>query len=299
MAKRKSSTTKLVSKGRRRSGTVAGAHIARLAVIGAGNMAEAIIGGALRARAIKARDVVAADVSPERRKVFKDKLHIRAIADNAAAVRGAVLVLLSVKPQTMWAALDSIAAALPSEAVIISIAAGVPTRVIESRLGPSARVVRAMPNTPMLVGQGIVALAPGSLATANDLAIAERLFSATAQVVRVPENLMDAVTAVSGSGPAYIFYLVEQMTQAAIELGLAPEIAKKLATATAAGAGAMLLGGEEPAELRKRVTSPGGTTQAAVELMESRGLGKIVRDAIAAAEKRGNELGKAIEESPN
>ena len=214
-------------------------------------------------------------------------------------MRGAVLVLLSVKPQTMWAALDSIAAALPSEAVIISIAAGVPTRVIESRLGPSARVVRAMPNTPMLVGQGIVALAPGSLATANDLAIAERLFSATAQVVRVPENLMDAVTAVSGSGPAYIFYLVEQMTQAAIELGLAPEIAKKLATATAAGAGAMLLGGEEPAELRKRVTSPGGTTQAAVELMESRGLGKIVRDAIAAAEKRGNELGKAIEESPN
>jgi pyrroline-5-carboxylate reductase len=281
-------------KKQRRSGKVAGPSIARLAVIGAGNMAQAIVGGALRARALKPRQVVAADVAPERREFFKDRLKVRAIADNAAAVRGAAVVLMSVKPQTMAEALDSIAAALSGDALIISIAAGVPTRAIESRLGPTARVVRAMPNTPMLIGQGIVALASGSRATPADLATAQRLFSATALVVRVPEELMDAVTAVSGSGPAYIFYLVEQMTRAGIELGLAPDIAKKLATVTAAGAGAMLIGDEDPAELRRRVTSPGGTTQAAIELMESRGLDKIVRDAIAAAEKRGKELGKTL-----
>jgi pyrroline-5-carboxylate reductase len=172
--------------------------------------------------------------------------------------------------------------------------AGVSIASIERNLGAGKRwkVIRTMPNTPMLVGEGMVAMSPGANASADDLAATRKLFEAAADVIEVREELMDAVTAVSGSGPAYFYFLVEQMIRAATELGLTPEQATKLAIKTATGTAKLLaMATETPQELRRRVTSPGGTTQAAIEHMESRGLPQTIVDAIKAAERRGRELG--------
>jgi pyrroline-5-carboxylate reductase len=278
----------------KRRGGRESAEVTPLAVIGAGKMAEAIVRAGIASGALRARSVVAADVDGGRQRYFQKRLGVRAVAENAEAVREAQTVLLSVKPQAMGEAVGSVARELGDKALVISIAAGVPTRVIEGLFRPRrVRVVRAMPNTPMLIGQGIVAVAAGKYARPGDLTAAERLFAGAAEVVRVPEKLMDAVTAVSGSGPAYIFYLVEQMTRAGMELGLKADVARRLAAVTAAGAGAMLRAGGDAGELRRAVTSPGGTTQAAIEVMSSRGWDRIARAAIAAACRRGRELGRA------
>jgi pyrroline-5-carboxylate reductase len=265
-----------------------------LAIIGAGNMAEAIARGVLDDGLFHAGSLVAADVSAERRDLFQRSLGIRAVADNAEAVRGAKRVLLSVKPQQMGAALAALGPALDRGALVISIAAGISTAYIERHLGRdlSWRVIRTMPNTPMLVGEGIVGICPGANATAEDVVDARRIFEAAASVIEVSEDQIDAVTAVSGSGPAYFFYLVEQMIRAGVELGLTPEQAHRLATRTALGAAKMLTHGTEaPQELRRKVTSPGGTTQAAITHMESAGVGVAIVDALKAADRRSKELG--------
>jgi pyrroline-5-carboxylate reductase len=179
--------------------------------------------------------------------------------------------------------------------LVVSIAAGIGTGFIEKHLGAGKkwRVVRSMPNTPMLVGEGMVAIAPGANATPDDLAAARKLFEAAADVIEVNESKMDTVTAVSGSGPAYFFLLVEQMIQAATELGLSPEQAAQLAKKTAVGAAKMLVtSSDTPAELRRKVTSPGGTTEAAITHMSKNNWPQIAVDAIKAAERRGKELGQ-------
>jgi pyrroline-5-carboxylate reductase len=265
-----------------------------LAIIGAGNMAEAIARGVLEDGLFHAGSMVAADVSAERRELFQRSLGIRAVADNAEAVRGAKRVLLSVKPQQMGAVLPALGAALDPSALIISIAAGISTAYIERHLGRGVpwRVVRTMPNTPMLVGEGMVALCPGAHATAEDVADARRIFESAASVIEVAEDRIDAVTAVSGSGPAYFFYLVEQMIRAGVELGLTPEQAHRLATQTALGAAKMLTHGTDaPQELRRKVTSPAGTTHAAITHMESAGVGTAIVEALKAADRRSKELG--------
>lgn len=265
-----------------------------LAIIGAGNMAEAIARGILRAGLIKARRVIASDVSPQRREVFEKELGIRAVTDNAEAAREAKTVLLSVKPQQMAAVLGSIGSVLSETALVISIAAGVSSASIERNLGSGKawRVIRTMPNTPMLVGEGMVAMAPGQHATAEDLATARRVFEAGATVIELPEKHMDAVTALSGSGPAYFFFLVEQMVQAGVEMGLTAEQAHTLATRTAAGAAKMLITStDSPQELRRKVTSPGGTTQAAIETMQARDVPGAIVAALHRAAQRSRELG--------
>src|SRR5215207_4632445 len=190
-----------------------------LGIIGAGNMAEAIARGILAKGVLRAEQMIAADVSPQRRELFTIELKIRAVDDNATAARDAEVILLSVKPQTMAAALAAIAQVMSPSTLIVSIAAGISSAFIETHLGGGKpwRVVRTMPNTPMLVGAGMVAMAAGAHASADDLARARRLFEAAADVIDVDENKMDAVTAVSGSGPAYFFLLVEQMIRAATE----------------------------------------------------------------------------------
>jgi pyrroline-5-carboxylate reductase len=266
-----------------------------LAILGAGNMAEAIARGVTGASLFTPAQIAAADPSPQRRELFQHELYIRATEDNADAVRDADIVLLSVKPQTMADVLAGLASSLRDDALIVSIAAGISTGFIERGLGggKSWRVVRAMPNTPMLVGEGMVAIASGANATAADLATARKLFESAADVIEVPEDQIDAVTAVSGSGPAYFFFLVEHMTRAGIEMGLSPQHAHQLAAKTALGSAKMLLTSTDtPQELRRKVTSPGGTTHAAITHMESQGMPQTIVEALKAAQRRGRELGK-------
>jgi len=266
-----------------------------LGIIGAGNMAEAIARGVMQSGLFRANQIIAADVSTARRELFENQLGIHAIEDNAEAARGAKVILLSVKPQHMAAVLAGMSGAIVGDPLIISIAAGISSRFIEEHLGTGRkwRVVRSMPNTPMLVGEGMVAIARGSHASEADMNSARKIFESAATVIELAEDKMDTVTAMSGSGPAYFFFLVEHMIQAGIELGLTPEQARQLASRTALGAAKMLeTSSDSPQELRRKVTSPGGTTHAAITHMESKQVGPAIVEAIKAAERRGKELGK-------
>jgi pyrroline-5-carboxylate reductase len=264
-----------------------------LGIIGAGNMAEAIARGVMARGVFRADQIIAADVAPQRRELF-ESFGVRAVADNLDVAGAARVLLLSVKPQQMAAALAGMGTVMnDGAALVISIAAGIGAPFIEKHLGPGRRwrVIRTMPNTPMLVGEGMVAMAPGTHATRDDVATAGRIFEAAAAVVEVSEDKMDAVTALSGSGPAYVFFLVEQMIRAGVEMGLPTEQAALMARKTAFGAAKMLATSpDSPEELRRKVTSPGGTTHAAIEHMKSRDLPQTIVDAIKAAERRGREL---------
>ena len=266
-----------------------------LAIIGAGVMAEAIARGIISAKTIEPARIVAVDVSPERRNFFETQLRIRTVEDGATAVAGAKIVLLSVKPYQMEQVLQGLAPAMKDSALVISIAAGISSAFIERTLGGSKpwRVIRAMPNTPMLVGCGMVAIAAGSHAGKEDLATARRIFESGAKVVEVSEEKIDAVTAVSGSGPAYFFFLAEEMIQAGIEMGLSETEARTLAIQTAAGAAKMMSESSDPAaELRRRVTTPNGTTHAAISHMEKNGWPAITREALKKAAERSKEMGR-------
>ncbi len=268
--------------------------IGHLAVIGAGNMAEAIVRGALARGAIDADGIIAADVSFDRRSLFQDEFKIRCVEEAAVAAVSARAVLLSVKPQQMGAVLEQLQPSLPLDCTILSIAAGISTKFIESHLstGHPVRVVRAMPNTPMMIGLGVVALTRGQHATDDDIAYARRLFEPAAVVMEVAEDKMDAVTAISGSGPAYFFYLTEQLILAGQSLGLTPEQSHLLATRTAEGAGKMLaMATDSPAGLRGKVTSPKGTTEAAIRFLDQHQAGQLMQQAVHAAARRSAELG--------
>ena len=273
-----------------------------IAFIGAGNMAEAIARGLLRTALYQPTDLCASDPSPDRQRLFQDDLGINCVKENSkTVVAGADIVLLAVKPFVMGDALEQIAGALRPGALLISIAAGISTGFIEKTLagagggagGAGARVVRAMPNTPMLVGKGITALCRGERATEHDLIAAERIFTSGGKTVRVTEDLMDAVTAVSGSGPAYAFFLTEALAQAGVAAGLTELQAGQLARQTVIGAAALMEQSKDtPAELRRKVTTPNGTTQAAVETLQAGGFVELMTKAIAAAARRSKELGK-------
>jgi pyrroline-5-carboxylate reductase len=266
----------------------------QLAIIGAGNMAEAIARAILHKGLLNPTQIIAADVSPQRRELFEDQLSIRAVDNNLDAARDAKTLLLSVKPQHMATALAGIGGAISERTLIISIAAGISSAFIEKHLGGGGkwRVVRTMPNTPMLVGEGMVAVAAGTHATRDDIAETRQLFECAADVIELDEQHIDTVTALSGSGPAYFFLLVEQMVQAGVELGLSQNDARHLAVKTAQGAAKMLASSrDQPNELRRKVTSPGGTTEAAINHMLANKWNQITVDAIKAAQKRGRELG--------
>lgn len=265
-----------------------------LGIIGAGNMAEAIVRGVLRAGLLTSAQIIAADVAVARRELFQSDLGIKAVDDNATVAGTSRHLLLSVKPQQIQGALAGIGAVMSLETRVISIMAGISTAYIEKHLGGNKpwRVIRTMPNTPMLVGEGMVGICPGAYATASDIADAKKLFEAAATVIDVTEDKIDAVTALSGSGPAYFFYFVEHMIRAGEALGLTADQAKTLAIKTATGAAKMLAASpDSPQELRRKVTSPGGTTQAAITHLESLNVGEILTAAIAAAAKRSQELG--------
>ena len=262
-----------------------------IAFIGAGNMGEALIRGLLAAKAITPAQIIATDVRAERREYFIKSFGVRASADNAMAVKAADIVLLAVKPQQMNEVLAGFKSVSAGSQLVISIAAGVTTARIERELGGKTRVVRVMPNTPALVGAGAAALAKGAHATNEDLTTAEEILGTVGITVRTDEHLMDAVTALSGSGPAYVFYVTEAMIKAGIAAGLDEVLAKKLAIQTIYGAAKLLVeSGESPELLRRKVTSPGGTTEAALKVMGDRKLMEIFAEAIRAAANRSKEL---------
>lgn len=264
------------------------------AFLGAGNMGEALIRGLLTAKTVMPSQIVATDVRPERLGELAKTFGIHTTDDNAKAVAGADIVLLAVKPQQMSAVLAPLKAAGITGKLFISIAAGVTAARIESELGGNVHVVRAMPNTPALVGAGAAALAKGAHATDDDLATAEAILGAVGITVRVEEKFIDAVTALSGSGPAYIFFVTEAMIKAGVAAGLDEALAKKLAIQTVYGAAKLLVeSGEDPESLRRKVTSPGGTTEAALRVMSERKLAEIFTEAIKAAEKRSRELSES------
>lgn len=265
--------------------------------VGAGNMASAIIRGLIGKGTVSASRIVAADPDEERLRALATDLGVRVTADNNKAIRDAEVVVLATKPQTFPPILSVVSAALSPQTLVISIAAGISTRFIERALPAGARVVRTMPNTPALIGAGATAIARGSHATDADLALAETLFRSVGIAVRVPEEQIDAVTGLSGSGPAYVFAMIEALRDAGAAEGLPEETSLRLATQTVLGAARLLIEeGESPEVLRQRVTSPGGTTRAGLDALEAAGFADALRGAVRAATRRSVELGKIAED---
>lgn len=259
-----------------------------LGVIGGGNMAEALVRGVIGAGLVPAPSITVHDIVPARREVFRD-LGCVAV-ENPHEATGADIVLLATKPQVVEEALSGVE--LRRDQALVSIAAGVPCARLEGLLGAGARVIRVMPNTPLLVGRGMSALAPGANATADDMALAMALFAGAGDAVEVTEDKLDAVTALSGSGPAYVFAFAEALVAGAETLGLDPELAMRLIVGTLRGSAEMLARFGNPAGLREQVTSPGGTTAAALRVFGERDFSGIVADALRAARDRGAELGR-------
>jgi pyrroline-5-carboxylate reductase len=264
-----------------------------VAFVGVGNMAEALIRGLIHSGTVAAEQIIGSDPHEERLDEFAKKYAIRTTASNLTAVEGADVVVLAVKPQVLPKVLDEISGKVPSGALVISVAAGVPTTVIEAKL-PQARVVRSMPNTPALVAAGATAVSAGAHATAEDLATAKRLFKSVGVAVILDEVHLDAVTGLSGSGPAYIFLIIEALSDAGVKVGLSRNIAQLLAAQTVLGSAQLLIEtGEHPGRLKDMVTSPGGTAIAGLHTLEAGGLRTTLMDAVEAATKRAKELGHA------
>jgi pyrroline-5-carboxylate reductase len=263
----------------------------RIAILGAGQIGEALIAGLLSTGWRKPEEIVATVRREERAKELEERHGVRATTSNTAAVNGASLVVIAVKPQDFEVLLGEIGGILSTEQTVLSIAAAVPTSSIEERVAADVPVLRAMPNTPATVHEGVAGLCAGAHAGEEHLAVAEDVLLHVGRVVRVPERYMDAVTAVSGSGPAYFALLAEAMIEAGILLGLSREDTTELVVQTMFGT-AKLLRDEKmhPVELREMVTSPGGTTIRAIRELEQAGVRAAFLNAIQAAMDRGREL---------
>lgn len=267
----------------------------KLCFIGAGNMAEALVRGLLRSESAKAEDITATDHRTEQLDHFKKTFGVNVSADNLAAAKASDVVVLSVKPQTMSKVLTQIAPAIDVSRLVVSIAAGVPIAAIEHKLRHGARIVRAMPNTPALVGAGATAIALGEHATPDDEKVAKSLFDAVGWTVAVDEGLLDAVTGLSGSGPAYVFLILEALADAGVKVGLPRYTAQKLATQTVFGSAKLQMEtGTHPGQLKDQVTSPGGTAIAALHTLEEGGMRTTLMNAVEAATRRAKELGESF-----
>ncbi len=260
----------------------------RLQIIGGGRMGEALVSGIISSGSVAARDVTIVEVDPDRRADLADRLDGVTLVTSPTAADGTVL---AVKPPQVC---DSArAAAAAGGGRLLSIAAGITTASIEESVGAGSVVVRAMPNTPALVGQAATAIAPGSAAGAADLDWAEELLTGVGVVVRVTESQLDAVTALSGSGPAYVFLVVEALIEAGVLCGLGRDLATALATQTVLGAATLLDRSDDgPEALRAAVTSPGGTTAAGLRALEDRAVRAAFIDAVTAAAQRAEDLSK-------
>ena len=262
----------------------------RIGFIGGGNMAEAIIKGLL-AGGVQAGTIMVAEPVPLRRDFLLAEYSAEVTDDNLNVARQADIIILAVKPQMAGSVLTALEPVISAHMLIISIMAGVSTGFIEKILTNGVRVVRCMPNMPALIQCAATALCPGRKANDQDIEIARVIFSCVGVVVTVPEKQMDAVTGLSGSGPAYVFTFIEALADAGVENGLPRDVAASLALQTVLGAARMAAEtGEHPALLRERVTSPGGTTIAAMHSLENGRFRGLIMDAVGAATERSKEL---------
>lgn len=256
-------------------------------------MTEALVSGMLKAGVARADQLHAADILPERRNYLHSRYKIRAGSDNKEAAGSSQIIILSVEPQHLNEVLDTIRPALRVESLIISVAAGYPIARVAARLKPEARIVRSMPNTPSTVLEGVSALAFGPRVSDEDAQVARTIFESVGKVVVVEERLMDAVTGLSGSGPAYVYLMIEALADGGVKMGLSRSVAELLAAQTVLGAARMVIeSGEHPGRLKDRVASPGGTTIAGIHKLEEGRLRGTLIAAVEAATKRSQELGK-------
>jgi len=264
----------------------------KLGFIGAGNMSGALVKGLLHSAALTPDRIVVSDVSPERL-AHLEKLHgVETTLDNHDLVRACDVVVIAVKPQAIDKVLAQVARDVESRHLVISVAAGVPVVAMESKLPGGTRLVRAMPNTAAIVLAGATAIAAGTHASDRDLAIARAIFEAVGRVVVLDESLLDAVTGLSGSGPAYVMVMIEALADGGVKVGLHRDTALLLAAQTVYGSAKLLLEtGEHPGRLKDQVTSPGGTAIAGLHTLEAGGLRRTLIDAVEAATKRAAELG--------
>jgi pyrroline-5-carboxylate reductase len=266
----------------------------RVAVLGAGKMGEALLSGMLRAGR-RPEELLVTARRPERAAMLRERYGV-GVVSNAEAAQQADTLILAVKPQDMSVLLDELAAHVRPDQLVISAAAGIPTSFIERRLADGTAVVRVMSNTPVLVDEAMSAISPGRHAQEEHLRHTEEIFRPVGKTVQLPEAQQDAVTALSGSGPAYFFYLVEAMTDAGILLGLPRAVAHDLIVQTAVGAAVMLRdSGEHPVKLREAVMSPAGTTINAIREMENHGVRAALLAALEAAHRRSKELASGHE----
>ena len=255
-------------------------------------MAEALVAGIVKSRLAVPGNLLATDISQERLKLLKDRYHIQIGSKNSDAVLWADIIILCVKPQVINEVLTDIQLGLSKKQLVISVAAGVPIHTIQASIGQTTPLVRAMPNTPAVIQEGVTALSGCPDLSAEYLEMAEHIFESVGKVAVVNESLMDAVTGLSGSGPAYVYLAIEALIDGGVRVGLPRNVAQTLAVQTVLGSAKMVREtGEHPAVLKDRVTSPGGTTIAGLQRLEEGGLRATLIDAVEAAAQRSRELG--------
>ena len=261
--------------------------------IGAGNMAEALIKGLTGSQTVEPQQIMAADPLSDRLAFMETTYGIRVTPDNHNLVKDCDVLVLAVKPQVAAVVLDAMAPASGPAKLVISIVAGLTTAVMQKALADDTRIIRTVPNTPVFVGEGMVAIAADGPAQPEDYTVAETLFSPVARTALIPEKLMDAALGVSGSGPAYVFLMVEALADGGVKMGLPRETALTLAAQTLLGAAKMcLVSGKHPGQLKDMVTSPAGTTIAALHCMETAGVRGALMEAVEAAARRSEALGR-------
>ncbi|NUQ63444.1 MAG: pyrroline-5-carboxylate reductase [Pirellulales bacterium] len=264
----------------------------RIGFIGAGQMATALAQGWVRAGLVSAENLIASDPFADARDRFTHATGAQTSPDNGVVASTSQVLFLAVKPQQMASVLEELQPWIGEEKLVVSVAAGVRIASLARTLGSSARLVRVMPNTPCLVGLGAFGYCAGGTATESDIRLVDRLLSAVGVAHRVDEKLMDAVTGLSGSGPAFVYMMIEAMADGGVKMGLPRQVALGLAAQTVRGAAEMVLSGaEHPAVLKDRVASPGGTTIAGIAALESGGLRAAMIAAVEAATRRSAELG--------
>jgi pyrroline-5-carboxylate reductase len=264
----------------------------KITVIGGGVMGGALVQGITSLSDVSPGSLTVADTDEKRLKELADTFKVNVTTDNREAMRGADLLLLSVKPQKMAEVLSGLYASPAPEMTCVTIAAGIATSFIEERLGKGVHVIRVMPNMPALIGEGAAALCRGFYADDHDMKMAREIFDAVGITVEVKEELMDAVTALSGSGPGYAFYIIEAFAEAGVRMGFDWDVSLKLISQSLIGAAKLCLKGEKhPAELKRMVATPGGTTIAGLKVMEDGKFKEMIASVVEEATKRSAELG--------
>ena len=263
----------------------------KIAIIGGGKMGSIIAQGLIAQKISSNNDIIVTDIDAARLEFLRKSMKLKVSSHNEKTVKSADIIILAVKPQNMAQTLKGISSAVDKTQIIVSIAAGITTKFIESHLPQGVRVLRVMPNTPALVGEGAAAVAKGSFAKKSDVKLAHIIFNAVGISVEVEEELIDAVTGLSGSGPAYCFLIIEALIDAGVKMGLPRDLAAKLAMQTMLGAARLCLSSDKsPAELREMVTSPGGTTVAGLKVLEEGKIRATIIAAVEAATIRSKEL---------